>query len=395
MISFGNNDDNSAIVSKPHVKLSIEQSSCSAGDDAWQVHSDKGSLESYSDCNADDGTVKCEDAGTCAMGGSVEQLQKVGVDVVVLLPDLAHNLPLVSLKLRKRHIAQEILNSESFSREFAVVEQGTAEKLPTSCKRYLKSRQSNTILSSSKCVTIRCGKTVAASCEQCIVVPSKPSSSLDALNRSPNNVSSYSETAAARNNNVQIASHKRNTKPAPSTFELPSSDEFSAPMRGKKANGSRKRRFKPKPESLPDEPVAPKCQHKCTDSPVKPSQPESQLHLSLASNCSKTLKRSCRQHVKRRQCTLSPENIHESDPDGSTGSDEPLADVVMQKLGRMQMQEAGRETSNDVSACGDNDFSHGLPARKHPFCVTNFFNFRPTAGLFCGSLFSCSGEVRK
>ena len=343
MISVGNNDDNSAIVKKPHVKLSIEQSSCFAGDDAWQVHSGNDSFESYSDFGAYDGTVKREDAGTC---GSVEQLEKVGVDMIVLLPDLAHNLPnlpLVSFKLRKRHIAQEILDSESFSREFAVVEQGTGEKLPSSCKRYLKSRHSNTILSSSKCVTTRHDETVAASCKQCIFVPSKPSSSLDALNRSPNNVSSYSETAAARNEYVQTASHKRKTKPAPSTFELPSSDEFTALMCGKKTNGSRKRHFKSKPESLPDEPVAPKCQHKCTDLLVKPSHSESQSHLSLASNCCRTLKLSCRQHIKR---TLSPENVHESehesDPDGTTGPDEPLTDVVMQKLGRMQMQEAGR-----------------------------------------------------
>ena len=336
VISDSDNVDSAPSVMRPHVKVSIKQSPCSASAGSWQQHSGSRSSAGYSDFGTGDDTVEHEVVGTYGKSRFEAAPMFANDDLPDLAPDSSHS---------------EALNTESSSGDIMVVDQGGTLR-----KRYLKTKQSSSKSLSNKSVTTKRGKT-APPCKRCIIppVPSKSSSSLE----TSNDVLSSSETATAWNDCTPSTSNTQNNHTDPFTIELSSSDECITSMYDEKKKRPRKRHLQHGPsdvESSSDEPVT----SKDKDSPSKPQSPhcKSRFLLSLRKG-GQTLNLSCRLNPD-----VSPEDARISehvDQDGSTDSDEPLTSVVKRKIMRMRMQAGVVQPSSDASANSDNDASLGLP----------------------------------
>ena len=326
VISDSGNDSNAPSVMRPHVKVSIKQSPCSASAGSWQQHSGSRSSAGYSDFGDDTMERKVVDAYEKSLFDAAPMFANDD------LPDLAPD---------SHESHSEAINTESSSGDIVLVDQGATLR-----KRYLKTKQSGSKSLSSKSVTTKRGKT-APPCKRCIIppVPSKSSSSLD--------TSSSSETAAAGNDCTPSTSYTQNNHTDPFTIELSSSDEFMNSMYDQKKKRSRKQCLQLGPsdvESSSDEPVTSKRQHKDKDCDIvtPPSDPDTSRLPSIT------------------ECQPSSPNMPQLSRDME--DDEVLVQGIDDNEPPKDLEQSGDVTPcdkssvcNDIGPCDDRNTNDSLP----------------------------------
>ena len=406
IVIISDSDDDDVGCKKPHVKVSIKQSPGAASGHSRQVHSGNESLVDGSDRSTHDVSMENGAVGTFACkpsSCSVVQQRRPSDDTIMLLPDLADDeppdIPSSSFKPDEKfntsRITPVLLNPEASSEEFELVDQGASRKWNGSRKQHGKTRLSDTKSSANKHV-IKCGKKRNASCKRRIIQPGPPnplpsSNIFEASIGSSNAVSVSEKTEAYRSGHIRNDSRNHNIKP--SNFEQSSDDDFVTSTHNGKSNVSYKRhtKFWPSNESSSDESVTFKHHHKHKDSLVKPASSNCES-LSLTSNSSQTLKFPLKQHFKLLKTAFSPERFvtaegdhkwkdipDQQHVDSSTGSDEPLTDIMKRKMAktsvstfRSQLRKSKKRTTvgvlqtsslslNDSSAYDENT-SHDCSA---------------------------------